>query len=126
MIIIEKIKEILLGLLIRIAIMKNGAIEQCETPDRIVLNPATEYVAKFTREVEKSKVVKARALVRTSKKIDSSGDPVLANATIKEIAHLLMNDERVIIPVVEIVGKNQKLIGGMDRKEALEILFGSD
>ena len=110
----------------RIAIMKNGAIEQCDTPDRIVLNPATEYVAKFTREVEKSKVVKARALVRTSKKIDSSGDPVLANTTIKEIAHLLMSDVREIIPVVETDGKNQKLIGGMDRKEALEILFGSD
>ena len=65
-------------------------------------------------------------LVRTSKKIDSSGDPVLANNTIKEIAHLLMSDVREIIPVVETDGKNQKLIGGMDRKEALEILFGSD
>ena len=110
----------------RIAIMKNGSIEQCDTPDRIVLNPATEYVAKFTREVEKSKVVKARALVKTSKKIVSSGDPVLASATIKELAHLLMNDGRETIPVVETSGKNQKLIGGMDRKEALEILFGSD
>ena len=32
----------------RIAIMKDGAIEQCDTPDRIVMHPATEYVAKFT------------------------------------------------------------------------------
>ena len=110
----------------RIAIMKNGSIEQCDTPDRIFLNPATQYVAKFTREVQKSKLVKARALVKTSKKIVSSGDPVLASATIKELAHLLMNDGRETIPVVETGGKNQKLIGGMDRKEALEILFGSD
>ena len=109
----------------RIAVMKDGSIEQCDTPDRIVLNPATEYVAKFTREVEKSKVVKARALAKTFEGIDLSGDPVLANATIKELARLLMSDVREVIPVVENDGKNQKLIGGMDRKEALEILFGS-
>ena len=39
----------------RIAIMKDGAIEQCDTPDQIVLYPATEYVAKFTEDIEKSK-----------------------------------------------------------------------
>ena len=46
----------------RIAIMKDGAIEQCDTPDQIVLNPATEYVAKFTHDVEKSVVVKAKGI----------------------------------------------------------------
>ena len=28
----------------RIAIMKDGAVEQCATPGEIVMNPATEYV----------------------------------------------------------------------------------
>ena len=32
----------------RIAIMKDGIIEQLDTPAKIVLNPATEYVKKFT------------------------------------------------------------------------------
>jgi len=35
----------------RIAIMKDGIIEQLDTPAKIVLNPATEYVKKFTEEV---------------------------------------------------------------------------
>ena len=35
----------------RIAIMKDGIIEQLDTPANIVLNPATEYVRKFTEEV---------------------------------------------------------------------------
>lgn len=43
----------------RIAIMKDGVVEQCDTPDQIVLNPATEYVAKFTEEIEKARVVHA-------------------------------------------------------------------
>ena len=54
----------------RIAIMKDGAIEQCDTPDKIVLNPATDYVAKFTQEIDTARVVRAKTLMRAgSKKI---------------------------------------------------------
>ena len=42
----------------RIAIMKDGIIEQLDTPANIVLNPATEYVRKFTEEVPREKVLK--------------------------------------------------------------------
>ena len=107
----------------RIAIMKNGSIEQCDTPDQIVLNPATEYVAKFTREVEKSKVVKVKSLTREFKGMDFSGPAVPANSTIKELARNLINETRSVIPVVEKIGQDEKVIGGLDRKEALEILL---
>ena len=33
----------------RIAIMKDGAVEQCDTPDQIVLNPQTPYVQQIHR-----------------------------------------------------------------------------
>ena len=35
----------------RIAIMKDGEIIQIGTPEELVLNPATDYVAEFTRDV---------------------------------------------------------------------------
>ena len=41
----------------RIAIMKDGVIEQLDTPANIVLNPATEYVHKFTEDVPREKVL---------------------------------------------------------------------
>ena len=44
----------------RIAIMKDGAIVQVGTPEELVLNPATDYVAEFTRDVQRAKVVSAR------------------------------------------------------------------
>ncbi len=110
----------------RIAIMKNGSIEQCDTPDQIVLNPATNYVAKFTKEVEKSKVVKARALTRHFENLDANGPSVSANATIKELSRKLINDSREVIPVAENNGKNQSVIGGLNRKEALELLLRTD
>ena len=42
----------------RIAIMKDGIIEQIDVPANIVLHPATDYVAKFTNEVPREKVLK--------------------------------------------------------------------
>ena len=53
----------------RIAIMKDGTIEQLDTPANIVLNPATEYVRKFTVKVvdEKNNIIGA---VHSSKVIN--------------------------------------------------------
>ena len=43
----------------RIAIMKDGAIEQVATPEELVLSPANDYVAEFTRHVDRAKVIRA-------------------------------------------------------------------
>ena len=48
----------------RIAIMKDGIIEQLDTPANIVLNPATEYVSRrFTEEVPREKVLKIETVM---------------------------------------------------------------
>ena len=57
----------------RIAIMKDGIIEQLDTPANIVLNPATEYVRKFTEEVPREKVLVIEDVMDTSNK-DNLGD----------------------------------------------------
>jgi glycine betaine/proline transport system ATP-binding protein len=104
----------------RIAIMKDGRIEQCDTPDQIVLNPATEYVAKFTAEIDRARVVRAGALAETL-----SGPPegaaMAANLTIRELARALVGDARAVIPVADADGR---VIGGMDRQRALDVLLG--
>ena len=41
----------------RIAIMKDGRIVQTGTPEDLVMRPATAYVAEFTRDVPKAKVL---------------------------------------------------------------------
>jgi glycine betaine/proline transport system ATP-binding protein len=48
----------------RIAIMKDGEIIQIGTPEDLVTRPATEYVAEFTKDVQRSKVVSARVLMK--------------------------------------------------------------
>ena len=104
----------------RIAIMKDGAVEQCDTPDKIVLNPATEYVAKFTEEIEKARVVHAGVLARAD--LAADGDSIPAGATIHELARQLVEDGRDALPVVS---KDGAILGGMDRRQALDILLGT-
>ncbi len=47
----------------RIAIMKDGEIIQIGTPEDLVNNPATSYVAEFTADVNRAKVLSARTLM---------------------------------------------------------------
>ncbi|MEK9570698.1 MAG: glycine betaine/L-proline ABC transporter ATP-binding protein [Paracoccaceae bacterium] len=103
----------------RIAIMKDGAVEQCDTPDQIVLNPATEYVRKFTEEIEKARVINAHVLADTSAK--GEGESVDGNASIQSLARLLINDKRDMIPVSD----GEAIIGAMKRKDGLDILLGA-
>ncbi|MFT6224262.1 MAG: glycine betaine/proline transport system ATP-binding protein [Paracoccaceae bacterium] len=103
----------------RIAIMKDGAVEQCDTPDKIVLNPATDYVRKFTEEIDKARVVTASVLADPS--ITGEGEPVNAKATVHQLAGLLIHDTRESIPV----RAGDKLVGAMSRHAALDILVGT-
>ncbi len=48
----------------RIAIMKDGEIIQVGTPEDLVLHPATAYVAEFTKDVQRAKVMSAGRLMR--------------------------------------------------------------
>jgi len=103
----------------RIAIMKDGAVEQCDTPDRIVLNPATEYVRKFTEDIDKARVVHASGLIRAG--LTGEGEPVEAGASVRDMARLLVGDSRAAIPVA----RNGTVIGALPRADALDILVGA-
>ena len=107
----------------RIAIMKDGAVEQCDTPERIVMAPATEYVAKFTSAVDRSRVVRAGALARPLAGATVEGDPVAAEQTLHGLARMLLCDPRPLIPVA---GRDGVLVGMMDRDAAVDILLGPD
>ncbi len=57
----------------RIAIMKDGEVIQVGTPEQLVLNPATDYVAEFTRDVQRAKVISARSIMRPLGKAQHAG-----------------------------------------------------
>jgi len=47
----------------RIAIMHEGVIDQIGTPEALVTQPATDYVAEFTQDVPRAKVLTARSVM---------------------------------------------------------------
>ena len=100
--------------------MKDGAIEQCDTPERIVMAPATDYVAKFTSAVDRSRVIRAAALVQPPA-ATPEGAAVRGDATLHELARDLLCDLRSHIPVV---GSDGALLGVMDRAAAVDIVLG--
>ncbi|MGH1481688.1 MAG: quaternary amine ABC transporter ATP-binding protein [Geminicoccales bacterium] len=106
----------------RIAIMKDGVIEQCQSPDQIVLHPATEYVAKFTKEIDKARVVHAGVLAKPMNGVALTGDPVPAGATIQNLGRQLVDDSRDLLPVQDDKGV---LIGVLERRVALDLLLGT-
>ena len=103
----------------RIAIMKDGAVEQCDTPDQIVLNPATDYVRKFTEDIEKSRVVSAGVLADPD--MSGEGGAVDYDATVHDLARLLVNDKRERIPVT----RQGAPAGALARQKALDVLVGT-
>jgi glycine betaine/proline transport system ATP-binding protein len=104
----------------RIAIMKDGRVEQCDTPDQIVLHPATDYVARFTAEIDRARVVRVGSLARPLVGA-AEGDAIAATRTIRDLARALVADRREIIPVADAKGS---IIGGVNRQEAVNVLLG--
>ena len=107
----------------RIAIMKDGCVEQIGNPASIVLHPQTDYVSKFTEEIEKARVVKAENLLQDVKKASKGkqDNPVPGSATLHDLARQLVEDTRSTLPVAD---KSGKIIGGLDRQAALDVIFG--
>ena len=103
----------------RIAIMKDGIIEQLDTPANIVLNPATEYVRKFTEEVPREKVLLIEDVMESSK--DNLGDlKVLKDEIIENVAEKILTQEK---PVAVIDEKN-KIIGSINPAKIINTVFG--
>jgi len=105
----------------RIAIMKDGVVDQVDTPDRIVLAPATDYVARFTEDIDGARVVRARALAEPFDGAGADAHAVAAGDSIHALARRLVDEHREHFAVVEDDGR---CIGRLSRSRALDVLFG--
>ena len=105
----------------RIAIMKDGIIEQLDTPDNIVLNPATEYVRKFTQDVPREKVLKIESIMDVYDPNNSSSTKIPSNAIIETVAESVLESNE-ILTVVD--NKTNQPVGSLNPSKVIKILFG--
>ena len=107
----------------RIAIMKDGIIEQLDSPANIVLNPATEYVKKFTQEVPREKVLKIESVMdeRNDEK-NLSDFTVSKDAIIETVAEKILGQEKS----VAVIDDNNNAVGIINSEKIIRILFGKN
>ena len=106
----------------RIAIMKDGIIEQLDTPDNIVLNPATEYVKKFTEDVPREKVLKIESIMDKYDQSLAGNNSVSKDAIIETVAESIL-DSKENLTVID-VNNDNKPIGILQPKKVITVLFG--
>lgn len=101
----------------RIAIMKDGAVVQVGSPEDLVMNPATDYVAEFTRAVAKAKVVPVTRLMRAASGADP--EPALpARTRIAEAAPLFLTHE-----TVRVTGEAGETLGHLHRADVVALML---
>jgi glycine betaine/proline transport system ATP-binding protein len=104
----------------RIAIMKDGIIEQLDTPAKIVLNPATEYVRKFTEEVPREKVLLIEDVMDTSNTENVGDLKVSKDEVIENVAEKILSQEKS----VAVTDENNKVIGSINPTKIINTVFG--
>ena len=105
----------------RIAIMKNGIIEQLDTPANIVLNPRTEYVRKFTEDVPREKVLRVVSVMEAPAAGETPGElRVPGDALIEDVAEDVLG-QSLPVGVVDgsgaLVGVLREVVDGVRDRE---------
>jgi len=102
----------------RIAIMKDGRVIQVGAPQELVMNPADQYVAEFTRDVSRAKVLTARAIMAPVTDPDFAGN-VAATATVESLAAQVVGVEKPFAVIA-----NEKIVGQITSDSVLSVLVG--
>jgi glycine betaine/proline transport system ATP-binding protein len=104
----------------RIAIMKDGEIIQVGTPEQLVLSPATDYVAEFTKEIPRAKVLSAQAVMVPLGDGEAPSGSVPWETKVADLAERLVDSDEDL-SVTDAAGTP---IGRLDRRAVLDVLVG--
>lgn len=106
----------------RIAIMDHGRVVQIGSPEDLILNPANDYVARFTKNVPRAKVVRVATIMRPPSDTDSAGElSVQLNDRVADVASFIVESEGAIA-VREDSGS---IAGYVDRNSLIRLLAGA-
>jgi glycine betaine/proline transport system ATP-binding protein len=106
----------------RIAIMKDGAVEQFGTAEELVTRPATSYVAKFTENISRDRLLSVRSVMTPSAPRRAAKDSIRADALLASIAHRIVVTDRAI----DVIDDDGILVGTLDRGTYIDALYGQE
>ncbi len=106
----------------RIAIMKDGLVVQLGTAEELVTNPADDYVAQFTKEAPRGKLITARSIMLplgAGADGEATAGAVPADAILNDIAPRVLAEEGAL----DVVEEGGRKVGTLTRKRMIEALF---
>ena len=107
-----------------IGILNGGRLVQVGRPEDIILNPADDYVKAFVKDVNRSKVLRARTIMTKIDKFDKSSiNPSLiykydGDTVLEELVPKVLKDRCTI----EVIDKSETTIGYISADELSEAL----
>jgi glycine betaine/proline transport system ATP-binding protein len=103
----------------RIAIMKDGAIDQFGTAEEIVTNPATAYVREFTKEVSREKLLTVRSVMQPVNDAGGADLTVDAGEKLSAVAEKILRHDDPVAVLEE-----GELVGVITREDVIQVLHG--
>jgi len=100
----------------RIAVLKDGALQQEGEPEQIVLHPANEHIEEFVRDINKARVIRVRSIMRT----DATGPcdmTVHADARCEDVLPLFADHQWV-----GVIDEDGRQIGRIGARQVIEAL----
>jgi glycine betaine/proline transport system ATP-binding protein len=104
----------------RIAIMKDGAVIQIDTPEQLVLAPADAYVAEFTRHIPRAKVLTVRSVMQPG----APAGPVAGQVAARERIEAVADRVEAAAEPFAVVDGDGMVIGSLDRRAVIDTLIG--
>ena len=106
----------------RVAIMYEGLIVQVGTPEELITNPATDYVAEFTRHVPREKLLTVGSVMRRG------ADAPVTSPTVRESEKIAAAARRVLAAdgAVRVLDEEGATVGTVARSDVVDALFDSE
>jgi len=103
----------------RIAIMRDGVIDQMGTAEELITNPGSDYVAAFTKNVSRAKLLRVHTLMGPPS--DEAQDDVDGRVFVASVANQILSSA-IPLRVVE----DGEVVGSITAAQVTEALFEAD
>jgi glycine betaine/proline transport system ATP-binding protein len=102
----------------RIVIMNEGNIVQVGNAEELITNPANDYVAEFTKDIPRAKLLSVGSIMN-KQKVEGAEIKVSQQAKVSEIAkEILLNNAPAAV-----TDDNSNVVGSITKQDIVNVLF---
>ena len=101
----------------RISILRDGFVVQDDNPQNIILNPSDDYVSDFIKDINRSRVIKAKSIMTKSVSIKKENVPIIDSEMVLEEVLQEINKTKNYYVLVK--DEKDKIVGKITLNELL-------